>query len=430
MIADVRGALWIAAVCLACGQDTSKSTGGEESGSSSTSTTTTTSTATESSSSSDNTTNSTTTTLPEPPEGCSWTPQGELHCFDDPIAVVGSEGLDPGGTGDFDGDGNIDLWGRKSSELVVLFGHGDGTFEPPLQLSAILGAHGVGDFDGDGKDDLLADAVREDDLSELWLGDSQLAFTGPTEVPGAGGAWIGDLDDDTNLDLVLMPEWVTFEPPDTTPGRLQFLWGDGTGAFETGAVLDYSPESVGGPLGGDLDGDGIVDLFTTSGNGMPHVFKGLGNREFEDLGEMSHDEAPENWTGIGDRGNARLVHDYDGDGRGELAWDCQYDWQHMVSVATLLGPTTVRFFGGEYWVWSGDSAPDYNADGLADLVMDSFGLVLLWGKVDDEGFSFADGHDLRDPSPDFVTGADFDNDGRLDLVYYTDQFIVMLAREP
>jgi len=62
-------------------------------------------------------------------------------------------------TGDFNGDGKSDLYftGINSSG-VVLFGNGNGTFGPPVDLTLFqqvgFVAAGVGDFSNDGRSDL------------------------------------------------------------------------------------------------------------------------------------------------------------------------------------------------------------------------------------------------------------------------------------
>src|SRR5258708_4546857 len=56
---------------------------------------------------------------------------------------------------DLDKDGNVDLFGSASSGFYILYGKGDGTFEPPVYLpgdGAILEAD-VADLNQDGRPD-------------------------------------------------------------------------------------------------------------------------------------------------------------------------------------------------------------------------------------------------------------------------------------
>jgi hypothetical protein len=90
--------------------------------------------------------------------------------------------------GDFNGDGKLDLVadagsGFASSQLSVLLGNGDGTFQPAQSYSvgAYAGAVAVGDFNGDGKADLALPGGNDGNGVNVQLSafGTTTAITGP-----------------------------------------------------------------------------------------------------------------------------------------------------------------------------------------------------------------------------------------------------------
>ena len=76
--------------------------------------------------------------------------------------------------------------------------------------------------------------------------------------------------------------------------------------------------ACGGVAIGDLDGDGIHDLFLTSGPGRNRLYRGLGEMKFEDVTENAKVSGGEEWTA-----GATLV-DIDADGDLDIHV-CNYD---------------------------------------------------------------------------------------------------------
>ncbi len=136
-------------------------------------------------------------------------------------------------SGDFDGDLKTDLLtanlgNASNGNLTLLYGNGDGTFDPPVALAA--------------------------------------GTTTPTD------AAVGLLDADNHLDIVV---------PDPLAQRVLVLFGNGNGTFDPPAAraTPGSPRQV---RIADWDDNGTLDLVTNeaillgSGDGAPDLLAGLG----------------------------------------------------------------------------------------------------------------------------------------------------------
>ncbi len=173
-------------------------------------------------------------------------------------------------TGDFNGDGNLDLVTDSWAEdrLVVLFGDGKGSFGTPGTYVAV-GKHPyqrirVADLNGDGHADIVSPNLEGDNVTVL-LSDGKGGFRQPKGSPFPCGdspfnVAVGDVNADGKLDLAIV------NSPSSTSDRsgidgLTILIGDGLGAFTT---MTGSPLVTGKfpniPAIGDLNGDGIADV--------------------------------------------------------------------------------------------------------------------------------------------------------------------------
>lgn len=167
--------------------------------------------------------------------------------------------------GDFNRDGRLDLavCGRglttfPDSGVAVLIGNGDGTFMQangsPISLGENLSAVVTGDFNGDGKLDLvLTDSAGNDVLILLGNGDGTFQPPITVAVGNQPQAIIAeDFNNDGNLDLA-----VTNNGDNT----VTLLAGNGDATF---AEMSGSPYATGnGPSAiqaGDFNGDGKLDL--------------------------------------------------------------------------------------------------------------------------------------------------------------------------
>ncbi len=193
------------------------------------------------------------------------------HCCPSTVAVA---------TGDFNGDGKLDVVNIDSgSDLNVMLGNGDGTFQAPISLNIATAniffeAIAVGDFNGDHLPDVALWAINSTTSNSevhifLGNGTGSLAFSATysapnssTFNPGPNSLVAADVSGDGKLDLVAL-----------TPFNGVFVFsGKGDGTFQT--PVTYA-DSCSGGIGscnglavGDLNGDGKPDLAIAAINGM------------------------------------------------------------------------------------------------------------------------------------------------------------------
>jgi Bacterial Ig-like domain (group 3)/FG-GAP-like repeat len=177
--------------------------------------------------------------------------------------------------GDFNGDGLLDVATAQqlSNTVSVLLGHGNGTFARPLVFAAsgqdltfTPSSIAVGDVNGDGRSDLVINLIGGEDsvVSQLGvlLGNGNGTFQAPIlQSPGTtggdGDVALGDFNNDGRLDAAVGGQAAL-------PDGLTVSTGNGDGTF---GVPFQSPQrfSTGGndPFGvaaADLNGDGLLDL--------------------------------------------------------------------------------------------------------------------------------------------------------------------------
>ncbi|MHB8215928.1 MAG: FG-GAP repeat domain-containing protein [Candidatus Sulfotelmatobacter sp.] len=272
--------------------------------------------------------------------------------------------------GDFNNDGRRDLAVINQGDasvgdpggVSILFGNGDGTFQPAKNLTIGKNCTSAvaGDFDGDGNMDLALlrpgdSTVNDDGGVTIFLGNGDGTFhQGTVLTPGKNPSGLrysiaaADLNGDQRLDLVVA------NGGDKT---FSVMLGNGDGTFQPPVAYPVinSPGSV---LVVDLAGNGTKDMA---------VFRGIG----VDI-----------WLGNGD-GTFR-----------------------QSPIPSILG--------------SGVTVGDFNGDNTIDLVVTPFVLclfhtcppvnpVLSLGHGDG---TFASGIDIGHPVQE---AGDFDGDGKLDL---------------
>lgn len=295
----------------------------------------------------------------------------------------------------------------ERGRVLVLSGNGDAELGTPLVLALPEGASprelAWGDFDGSGANDLLASDAAS---STLWLlrqeepGAWQPAE--PIEL-GLSSYTIAahDFDLDGHLDFAALV--------DRDEGSVVAGFGVGNGEFQLG------PESgvQSGPrefATGDLDGDGLVDLFgTNTSQGGVLVRRNLGDRYFDNDGALALDDAAE----------AALAIDLDADGLAEI----------VVSTGPVEEPRLHVWRGGAIArapeaIWTLSHllvdlvAADIDGDGMLELVGTGYdaasgdALVIVRGGLATPCMITLP---LDAPAPRFDAG-DFDGDGDSDFL--------------
>jgi parallel beta-helix repeat protein len=170
-------------------------------------------------------------------------------------------------TGDFNGDGKVDLAldaGFRST-VYVLLGNGDGTFQPPaaykLPYFSAPDSIVVGDFNGDGVPDLaVADTGGAIDVL-LGRGDGTFgagvyrqALVSSAEL-GINSLVAGDFNGDGKLDLAASS---------SDYASIEILLGNGDGTFQR-PVDDPVPLKPAALHVGDFNGDGKLDVLFWGG---------------------------------------------------------------------------------------------------------------------------------------------------------------------
>ncbi len=290
---------------------------------------------------------------------------------------------------DFNADGTLDLAtaNYSSSNVSVLLGNSDGTFQPALDSPT--GANplsvAVGDFNGDGKLDLATANVG--DVSVL-LGDGLGGFAAPASI-GTGSSpssvAVGDFNADGKLDLAVGGHSSYYLPP---------WWGGGGGYY--GYYGWYGASSGGGYWVNQAN----VSVLMGSGDG------GFAVQSSHNLWWSTY-----SWWAPTTVATALTVADFNSDGQDDLAAVTT----DFGTVSVLLS-TGAAFGAPAYyttgWYPQAVTAGDFTGDGILDLATAGNTVDILPGNGD--GTFVGEVPLYVDPVA--LAPADFNGDGHLDLV--------------
>ncbi|MEQ8819745.1 MAG: FG-GAP-like repeat-containing protein [Sumerlaeia bacterium] len=346
-------------------------------------------------------------------------------------------------TGDFNGDGIIDLAiaNRRSENISVLLGNGsggvgDGTFAEQVTYAAGDAPRSVvtGDFNGDGITDLATANSNSDNVSVL-LGNGDGTFA--TQVTYAAGdgpnnVTTGDFNGDGITDLATA---------NSDSDNISVLLGNGFGGVGDGTfVTDVAYGAGDGPNSvttGDFNGDGITDLATA-------------NLYSDDVSVLLGNES----GGVGDGTFAAAVNynaangnfsvatgDFNDDGITDFAIAISSSGNVFVLLGNGSGGTGDGTFVSKVTYASGAypfsiTLADFNGDSVPDLATansfsDDLSVLLGNGSGGVGEGTFAP--PVNYPAGDYpysVTTGDFNDDGITDLVtanFYSDEVSVLLG---
>lgn len=312
--------------------------------------------------------------------------------------------------GDVNGDGKIDLitsnTNFSSAAITVLVSKGDGTFtQVESQAPVVATALTVGDFNGDGK----LDAVIAGNSFGLYLsfGDGDGSFQNPVAIPNA--PQISDvqtlLTGDFNHDGKL----------DIALAGVWTLLGKGDGTFRNPIP---SPAGTNAMAVVDVNQDGKLDLAALTGFDTVAVLVGNGNGSFMNLSSVALAPTP-SYPGAG------VAADFNGDGKLDLAVAESNYPNGQVSVELGRGDGTFQKPIVSSLSTSATNPnlvleADFNGDGKSDLVVgDDYGngFQILLGQGDG-AFKTPVDTVLNYTSNSLAVG-DFNRDGKADVVVST-----------
>lgn len=382
--------------------------------------------------------------------------------FNTPVSISsGSRPIDVISS-DFDNDGDMDLavinFENSFSELAILIGNGDGTFQAPVRYDTEFGPNNltIGDFNGDGHEDIAV--TTNGSKVDVFLADnttpgtflpytSLSAGTNPQDVAtgdfngdtfidivtankgtgnvsvfngdGSGGfavhvtyatdidcngITVADLDGDTNLDIITANE---------TANNISVLINDGAGSFV--AAVNYAADNGTIRLEqDDVNNDGDIDIVAVnSTSNSISTFLGNGDGTLQ---------AQNSAAAIGSPTNL-VIGDFDGDSNVDVVLSCLVGQVMPVFIGDGTGNFKIGDFASAGAGPDALFAADINGDGDNDFVVvnETDGNATVHYGAGDGTFTL--GQTLTTGAgPSDVSGADLDGNGFIDIIVtnYTD----------
>ncbi len=315
---------------------------------------------------------------------------------------------------DYDSDGWLDVYAVQGGSLLTepsegrdgdrLFrNQGDGTFRDVTAAAGLVMPNHdygmgvtVGDYDNDGDPDLFVTRLQS---YALYRNRGNGTFEDVTEAAGLLGsrdypssAAFADLDNDGDLDLYVC-HYMVYDPehpPLCRNEKGEYYYCDPSRVDpapdhvfrnDKGKFVDVTAEAGFVDPGGrglgvviaDVDDDNKVDLFVANDGTANYLFHNLGGFKFEEVGHISG--VAGNAGGGYQAGMGVACVDLDGDGRPELLVTNLYGegttlYQNLGQGAFHDGSAAAGLLAATRYLLGFGIAPiDYDADGRPDLIM-------------------------------------------------------------
>jgi len=317
--------------------------------------------------------------------------------FTNVAAAAGVANAGPGygsAWGDFDNDGDLDLYVTNDGPNILYRNNGDGTLTDVTSIAGVGNAgwgRGAawGDFDNDGYLDLYVVNSLSSQASVLYHNNGDRTFTDVASIAGVefmgngrGVGW-GDYDADGDLDLYVVNYW---------PGGSALYRNNSDGTF-TNVAGSAGVENNGlgtGVAWGDYDADGYLDLYVVNYGGYGNfLYQNNGNGTFSDVTQTAG-------VGLVDNGYGTAWADYDLDGDLDL-YVVNYRGGRKAYGANVLfannsdgtfSDATERAGVGDLGYGYGTAWGDYDNDGDLDLyvVNHDQANILYQNQVDNVDF--------------------------------------------